>query len=124
MKTAKASKSKPTSTTLSTAVMNPASSSVSVAKPLGPCQVGDNVIFVASYPDAKSVQIAGDFNNWQPEKNPMKKTEDGAWHARINLPKGTHHYRFVVDGHWQHDPFNEATEPNPYGGLNSIIKVD
>jgi chromosome partitioning protein len=124
MKTAKVPKTKPITTTLSSAVMNPASSNITATKPLGPCQVGDSVIFVASYPQASSVKIAGDFNNWQPEKNPMKKTEDGTWHARIPLVKGTYHYRFVVDGNWLHDPYNDATEPNPYGGLNSVLKVD
>jgi chromosome partitioning protein len=125
MKTAKASsKSKTGSATLSSTVMSPGSSTITAAKPLGPCQVGDSVIFVASYPQASSVQIAGDFNNWQPEKNQMRKTEDGAWQARVPLKKGTYHYRFVVDGHWEHDPYNESTEPNPYGGLNSVLKVD
>jgi len=124
MKTVKLTKGKPVSTTLSSTVMSPGASSISATKPLGPCQVGDSVIFVASYPQANSVQIAGDFNNWQPEKNPMRKTEDGTWQARMQLRKGVYHYRFVVDGNWQHDPFNEATEPNPYGGLNSVLKVD
>ena len=30
--------------------MNPGPSAISATKPLGPCQVGDSVIFVASYP--------------------------------------------------------------------------
>jgi len=105
-------------------VMSPGPSAVSVTKPLGPCQVGDSVIFVASYPQASSVQIAGDFNNWQPEKTVMRKTGDGTWQARVPLAKGTYRYRFVVDGNWQHDPYNDATEPNPYGGINSVVKVE
>jgi len=28
-----------------------------------------------------------------------------------------------VDGKWQQDPYNEATEPNPYGELNSVLEV-
>ena len=125
MKTAKLStKGKPASTTLSSTVMSPGASTISATKPLGPCQVGDSVIFVASYPQAKSVQIAGDFNNWQPEKTPMRKAGDDTWQARIPLVKGTYHYRFVVDGHWQQDPHNEGSEPNPYGGVNSVLKVE
>jgi 1,4-alpha-glucan branching enzyme len=123
MKTAKFSKDKMVSTTMSSTIMSPGPSAISATKPLGPCQVGDSVIFVASYPKANVVQIAGDFNNWQPEKTPMRKTGDDTWQARIPLTKGIHHYRFVVDGHWQHDPHNNSTEPNPYGGLNSVIKV-
>ncbi len=103
--------------------MSPGPSATSATKPLGPCQVGDSVIFVASYPKANSVQIAGDFNNWQPEKTPMRKSGD-TWQARIPLVRGTYHYRFVVDGHWEQDPYNETTEPNPYGGVNSVLKVE
>ena len=73
MKTAKFSKDKVASTTMSSTIMGPGSSTISATKPLGPCQVGDSVIFVASYPKANVVQIAGDFNNWQPEKTEMSK---------------------------------------------------
>ena len=103
--------------------MSPKPSVVSATKPLGPCQVGDSVIFVASYPKANVIQIAGDFNNWQPEKTPMRKTGDDTWQARIPLTKGVYRYRLVVDGKWQHDPHNDSTEVNPYGELNSVIRV-
>jgi 1,4-alpha-glucan branching enzyme len=124
MKTAKFPKSKMASTTMSSTISNPGFSSIGTTKPLGPCQVGDSVIFVASYPKAHIVQIAGDFNDWQPEKTQMKKANDGTWQVRIPLAKGIYHYRLVVDGQWQQDPHNEASEPNPYGGMNSVIKVD
>jgi 1,4-alpha-glucan branching enzyme len=123
MKTAKFPKNKMPSTTMSSTIMNPEPSVISATKPRGPCQVGDSVIFAASYPKANVVQIAGDFNNWQPEKNPMTKASDGTWQARITLTKGTHRYRLVVDGKWQHDPNNDSTEPNPFGEVNSVIKV-
>ncbi len=91
------------------------------AKHYGPRQMRDSVLFTAFYPDAKKVQIAGDFNGWRPEKNLMKKNDQGAWQARIPLAKGTYRYRFVVDGKWQRDPNNNSTEPNPYGELNSVF---
>ncbi|MGA2171804.1 MAG: isoamylase early set domain-containing protein [Sedimentisphaerales bacterium] len=96
----------------------------SATQSCGPCQVGDGVVFVAFYPQANAVQIASDFNNWQPEKTPMKKANDGTWRVRIPLSKGVYRYRLVVDGQWQQDPHNDATEPNPYGGMNSVVKVD
>jgi 1,4-alpha-glucan branching enzyme len=89
----------------------------------GPRRVPDGVLFSALFPQAKSVQLAGDFNNWQPAKTPMQKTGDGIWQVRLSLSKGTYRYRFVVDGNWQQDPNNKLTDPNPYGGLNSVIKV-
>jgi len=90
---------------------------------LGVSQKGNNITFTAQYPNASAVHIAGDFNNWQPEKNPMSKTSNGLWQTKIKLSKGVYKYRFVVDGQWQHDPNNPATEPNPYGDSNSVLTV-
>lgn len=87
-------------------------------------QIDDAVVFVTLYPRAQSVQIAGDFNNWQPEQTPMKKVgESGIWQTEIKLPIGRYRYRLVVDGQWQQDPYNELTESNPFGGFNSVIEI-
>jgi chromosome partitioning protein len=87
-------------------------------------QVNDAVVFVTLYPHAESVQIAGDFNNWQPQKTPMQKVgSSGVWQTKLKLPAGKYRYRLVVDGQWQQDPYNEMTELNPFGGYNSVIKV-
>jgi chromosome partitioning protein len=90
----------------------------------GVSQINDAVVFVTLYPRAAKVQIAGDFNNWRPEKAEMSKVgESGVWQAKLKLPPGKHQYRFVVDGQWQQDPYNEKSELNPFGGLNSVIDV-
>ena len=90
----------------------------------GVSQVNDAVVFVTLYPHAESVQIAGDFNNWQPQKTPMQKVGgSGVWQTKLKLPAGKYRYRLVVDGQWQQDPYNEMTELNPFGGYNSVIKV-
>jgi len=87
-------------------------------------QFGDAVVFVTLYPRAKSVQIAGDFNNWRPEAMPMERVGDsGVWQAKIKLAPGRYRYRLVVDGQWQQDPYNEQTELNPYGEYNSVLEV-
>jgi chromosome partitioning protein len=87
-------------------------------------QVNDAVVFVTLYPHAESVQIAGDFNNWQPQKTPMQKVgSSGVWQTKLKLPAGKYRYRLVVDGQWQQDPYNEMTELNPFGGYNSVVKV-
>jgi len=88
-------------------------------------QVKDGIIFSALYPKAGTVQVAGNFNNWQPKLAPMKKIdENGTWQVKLSLAPGTYCYRLVVDGQWQQDPFNEKTEPNPYGELNSVLQVN
>ncbi|MHC4282734.1 MAG: pullulanase X25 domain-containing protein, partial [Planctomycetota bacterium] len=86
--------------------------------------VNDAVVFVTLYPRAESVQIAGDFNSWQPEETPMQKVDaGGVWQTKLSLPVGKYHYRLVVDGQWQQDPYNELTELNPFGEFNSVIEV-
>ncbi len=87
-------------------------------------QLHDAVVFVTLYPRAEAVQIAGDFNNWQPATTPMERVGDsGVWQAKMKLPHGTYRYRLVVDGQWQQDPYNERTEMNPYGEYNSVLEV-
>ena len=87
-------------------------------------QIDDAVIFVTLYPRAANVKIAGDFNNWQPEKSEMEKVgSSGIWQTKMQLHPGRYRYRLVVDGQWQKDPYNNLTEPNPFGQLNSILEV-
>lgn len=101
------------------------SSSGSTTSPsCGIKQAKGGVVFTVCFPSARTVQIAGTFNNWQPQQNPMEKISDkGFWQAKLPLAKGTYSYRLVVDGQWQQDPNNSSTEPNPYGSLNSILTV-
>ena len=87
-------------------------------------QIQDAVVFVTLYPRAGNVQIAGDFNNWQPADSTMHRVGDsGVWQLKMKLPQGTYRYRLVVDGQWQQDPYTERTELNPYGEYNSILDV-
>ncbi|MFA6176810.1 MAG: glycogen-binding domain-containing protein, partial [Phycisphaerae bacterium] len=84
---------------------------------------GEAVKFVTLYPRAKSVQIAGDFNSWQPQKTTLNQLQDGKWELALALAPGKYRYRMVVDGQWQQDPYNEYSELNPFGEYNSILEV-
>ncbi len=87
-------------------------------------QMNDALVFVTLYPRANSVQLAGDFNNWQPVATPMEKVgSSGVWQTKMNLPPGRYRYRLVVDGQWQQDPYNHHTELNQFGEFNSIVEV-
>jgi len=90
----------------------------------GSNQIGDAVVFVTLYPRAESVHIAGDFNNWHPDKTPMQRVgSSGIWQTKLKLPAGKYRYRLVVDGKWQQDPYNANIEANPFGGFNSVCHV-
>lgn len=85
---------------------------------------GDKVEFAARCPTARQVLLAGDFNNWQPERTPMALNGlPGRWTTELPLETGLYRYRYVVDGQWQHDPHNEKMETNPFGEFNSILVV-
>lgn len=58
-------------------------------------------------PDATSVDVAGEFNNWTPE--PLQRDGDGPWTVTLDLPPGHYAYKFLVNGEtWTLDPANPA----------------
>jgi len=73
--------------------------------------------------DAKSVCVAGSFNNWKPEMAPLAPTGNGRWVGDLALKPGRHEYLFVVDGQWMPDPNAKESVQNPFGGRNSILGV-
>ena len=81
------------------------------------------VRFEFTHPTAKSVCVAGTFNDWQPESKTLHSSGVGHWWKETALLPGTYEYCLVVDGHWMPDPSAKETVPNPYGGRNSILKV-
>lgn len=76
-----------------------------------------------SDPTATAVAIAGTFNDWRPEATPMIEVSQGRWRKELTLPPGTYEYLLVVDGRWLADPLARATTPNPFGSVNSVIRV-
>ena len=87
-------------------------------------QLPEGVLFVARQPGANNVAVAGDFNAWQPEKTRMLSNGDpSTFRAIVPLTPGRYRYRLVVDGNWLADPNNVYTEPNGFGGVNSVVEV-
>jgi 1,4-alpha-glucan branching enzyme len=78
---------------------------------------------VCEAPDAREVNLAGEFNNWCRDSLPMHRNGDGLWRARVKLGPGEHQYRFIVDGNWQDDPRALAYVPNVFGSQNSVLRV-
>jgi chromosome partitioning protein len=76
-------------------------------------------------PDALSVKIGGDFNNWIPtDEFLMKRDGKGMWTKNISLKPGVYQYKFFVDGEWVEDHNNSKYIPNVYGGNNSVLEID
>jgi hypothetical protein len=74
-------------------------------------------------PDAREVNVAGNFNNWRSDATPLKNTGDREWVVRLMLRSGQYEYRFLVDGQWTEDPGASQRVANPYGTLNSVLMV-
>jgi len=70
-----------------------------------------------------SVQLVGDFTQWQQAPVNMQRGADGFWHATVELEPGPHYYRFLVDGQWRDDPDCALHVPNPYGGRDAVRRV-
>ena len=86
--------------------------------------VKNGIGFSYEDPKASSVTIAGTFNDWNTNANPLKKDDDGMWGTVIKLSQGEHQYKFVVDGNWYVDPENPNQTDDGYGGFNSVIVVN
>jgi chromosome partitioning protein len=86
-------------------------------------QVAEGLLFVAHFPNARSVAIAGEFNNWNPDRMSADREAEDTFRAMLALKPGRYRYRLVVDGQWQADPHNICAEPNPFGELDSIVEV-
>ena len=74
-------------------------------------------------PEAKSVFVAGSFNEWNPARTPLTRSNDGKWVGDLSGVSGRHEYLFVVDGQWLPDPNARESVQNPFGGRNSVLIV-
>ncbi|MBN1899573.1 MAG: glycogen-binding domain-containing protein [Spirochaetes bacterium] len=74
-------------------------------------------------PQAGSVNLAGSFNNWSMDSDPMEKDNTGFWVLKKKLESGSYQYKYVVDGNWTPDPMNSNTTDDGFGGVNSVIEV-
>ena len=83
----------------------------------------NHVFELDSFPDAKTVIITGNFNNWRTDNFQMIR-KDKKWIFPLYLEPGKCLYKFIVDGTWILDPKNELWEENEYGTGNSILWVE
>ncbi|MEY2411104.1 MAG: hypothetical protein QOF48_3774 [Verrucomicrobiota bacterium] len=79
--------------------------------------------FICNAPQAKSVRLVGDFNEWNPAAHPMKHMPDGAWLITVELKHGHHRYAFLVDGTLTLDPHAQGITRNDQGERVSLVPV-
>jgi hypothetical protein len=76
-------------------------------------------------PEAKKVTIAGDFNNWDPEKTPLNRTKHGDFAVTIDMKsKREYRFRYCIDGsRWENDWQADNYIPNDFGSDDSVLIV-
>ena len=79
--------------------------------------------FTLLAPQARSVFLSGDFNDWSVSSHPLKKDKGGMWKIAVSLAPGQYQYRFWVDGEWQNDPNSSECVSNPFGTMNCLKSV-
>jgi chromosome partitioning protein len=82
------------------------------------------VLFVQPAAMGQRIEIAGDFNGWNPAAAAMQlNPARGVFELFVPLPPGVVQYRLVVDGRWMADPFNPSATLNPSGEPISLVQV-
>lgn len=75
---------------------------------------------------AKSVSLAGEFNDWNPEQIKLRKQKAGHYATTLELEVGNEYqYRYVVDGErWENDWEADKYVPNNLSiDGNSVVVV-
>lgn len=72
---------------------------------------------------AKAVSVAGEFNGWDKEANPLTARKGGRFSCTISLPAGSEYrFRYWVDGaRWENDWNADKYVPNEFGTEDSLV---
>ena len=77
-------------------------------------------------PNAKTVCIVGEFNNWNIYANPMKRLRSGEFTITLELEPGKEYqFRYLIDEcTWENDWNADKYVTSPYGDSdNSVVVV-
>ncbi len=74
---------------------------------------------------AKKAGLAGEFNNWEAEKTPMKALKSGDFTVTVNLSTGKEYqFRYVIDGtNWITDESADKYVPAGFSNAENAVVV-
>lgn len=74
---------------------------------------------------ASSAALCGEFNDWDPEAEPMKQLRDGSFSTTISLtPGNSYRFRYLLDGErWENEWEADLYLPNEFGSEDSVVTV-
>ena len=77
-------------------------------------------------PEAGSVSLVGDFNDWDDERHMLRdRDQDGVWEIEVPLQRGNvYTYNFLINGNeWIPDPSAVNHIEDPFGGEKSVLNL-
>ncbi len=94
-------------------------------RPNSPSVQGRTATFYYRSRSARSVALAGEFNNWNPTGDALTFTAPDLWSITYIFERSdVYRYKFVINGkQWETDPENLNREPDSYGGSNARVNV-
>lgn len=73
---------------------------------------------------ASTVMVVGSWDDWAAPGQTLEHTrEPGLWEAWVEVPPGTHRYRFLVDGRTVRPPDAPRYARDDFGGEDAVIEV-
>lgn len=82
------------------------------------------IVFELDAPNARTVQVVGNFNDWSREASRMERGPDGHWRMTTMLAPGRYVYAYLIDGRrFQRDPLRDPIEDRDFGVTGSELVV-
>ncbi|HSA57924.1 MAG TPA: glycogen-binding domain-containing protein [Gemmatimonadaceae bacterium] len=79
--------------------------------------------FLIVAPNARSIMLEGDFNDWDGSKTELTRSSDGVWSASVLLRPGQYQYQFVIDDTLRVADDKAPRVPDGLGGENSVVTI-
>ncbi|MEK8023391.1 MAG: hypothetical protein AAB229_06220 [Candidatus Hydrogenedentota bacterium] len=81
----------------------------------------ERILFGYSDPFVGKVAIAGEFNGWDKNKNPMTRSADGIWRAVMTIKEGRYKWKFVSDDQFEQGDDRKLTIVRGKGGRLEVL---
>ena len=93
--------------------------------PAAPIVTPSGVRFVLLEREARSVALAGSFNEWSTSTHQLVRNgSSGVWTVLVPLPPGEHRFMYVVDDtQWLSPPLAEYYVDDGFGAKDGIVVV-
>ncbi|RLD18457.1 MAG: hypothetical protein DRI36_01310, partial [Caldiserica bacterium] len=62
--------------------------------------IEEGEVVFSLYVDAGKVTLAGNFNDWKKDANPLNEVSRNFWKLKLKLSEGKYEYKYIIDGEW------------------------